>query len=162
MDITLAEQLATDLIAEYLPYPWSFRWDHAKTRFGQCNYTHRTIQLSKPLTATNTESEVLDTILHEIAHALTPGHGHDAVWSRKATELGANGQRCSKQTKGISYKYAGWCRDCGQLISVAHRRSRAMQAQQYIHIGCGGRIQYLRNVADYTKSDRGNVVKDRG
>ena len=29
-------------------------------------------------------------IKHEIAHALTPGHGHDNVWLEKAKELGSN------------------------------------------------------------------------
>jgi hypothetical protein len=35
-----------------------------------------------------------DTILHEIAHALTPGHNHDSVWRAKSIEIGCDGKRC--------------------------------------------------------------------
>src|SRR6185369_17904164 len=31
---------------------------------------------------------ILNTIKHEVAHALTPGHGHDEIWAAKAHELG--------------------------------------------------------------------------
>lgn len=34
---------------------------------------------------------VHDTILHEIAHMLTPGHGHDAVWRAEAVAIGSLG-----------------------------------------------------------------------
>lgn len=33
--------------------------------------------------------DLLDTLLHEIAHALTPGDGHGKLWQAKAMELGA-------------------------------------------------------------------------
>lgn len=34
----------------------------------------------------------MDTVAHEVAHALVgPAHGHDAVWRRKAVELGGSG-----------------------------------------------------------------------
>jgi SNF2 family DNA or RNA helicase len=32
--------------------------------------------------------EVMDTIFHEVAHALCPRHGHDDVWATKAREIG--------------------------------------------------------------------------
>ena len=42
------------------------------------------------------EATIRDTILHEIAHALTPGQHHNDVWRRKATAIGCTGQRCAK------------------------------------------------------------------
>ena len=50
-----------------------------KKRFGQCDRTTKTISLSKELTRINDISKVKDTILHEIAHALTKG-GHNREW----------------------------------------------------------------------------------
>jgi hypothetical protein len=49
---------------------WKVNWDDAKKRFGYCSVSKKVISLSRPLTEANPESEVLDTILHEIAHAL--------------------------------------------------------------------------------------------
>ena len=161
MDLNEASELAQNLIAEHLPYPWKLTWDRAKTRFGQCNHNHKTISLSIPLTRGNSYDEILDTILHEIAHALTPRHGHDSVWSRKALELGSNGRRCSKQPKGIQHTYAGWCKKCGQLVSLKHKRGKAMARGSYYHKACGlkGRIQYLRNDKNMTTEDIGKATR---
>lgn len=37
------------------------------------------------------EDEVIETILHEIAHAITPGAGHAKIWSETAKFIGSNG-----------------------------------------------------------------------
>src|SRR5690348_10686263 len=39
--------------------------------------------------------EIRDVILHEIAHALTPTNGHDAVWQAAARKVGAKPERCA-------------------------------------------------------------------
>jgi hypothetical protein len=60
-----------------------------------CRYADRVIGLSAPLTVLHDESEVRDTVLHEIAHALVgPAHRHDAVWRATARRIGASGERC--------------------------------------------------------------------
>ena len=52
---------------------YSFKFDNAKRRFGQCSYTDKRISLSKPLASNNLDNffQINDTILHEIAHALS-------------------------------------------------------------------------------------------
>ena len=72
---------------------WSFTFDNARRRFGTCNYRTQTISLSRPLTVRNDAAQVRDTILHEIAHALTPGAHHGAAWKLKAKEVGARPER---------------------------------------------------------------------
>jgi hypothetical protein len=43
--------------------------------------------------------DVENTILHEVAHALCPGHGHDSVWAERAREIGCdNTLPCSNLT----------------------------------------------------------------
>lgn len=79
---------------------YSFQWMQKRTKFnriGNCNYKKRIISLQPNYVELNPEDKVLDTILHEIAHALTPKHGHNKFWKRKAIEIGCNGQRCYKK-----------------------------------------------------------------
>ena len=81
---------------------WRFRFDHARRRFGSCRYRQKLITLSRPLTILNPEEQVRDTLLHEIAHALTPGDGHGARWKRKCREIGARPQRCYTDASVLS------------------------------------------------------------
>ncbi len=94
---------------------WSFEWDNAKNRFGQCRYGSKVISMSRVLTELNPEAEVLDTILHEIAHALAgPSHDHDWMWRMLAKQVGARPERCfGRETVTPPAKYVGTCQDCG-------------------------------------------------
>lgn len=49
-----------------------------------------TIDLSHSLHAN--EGEIIETILHEIAHAITPGAGHKPIWADTCRDIGGNGQ----------------------------------------------------------------------
>jgi len=55
---------------------------------GKCDYNHKCIYLNAHHIDQHHEKLVTDTILHEIAHALTPNHQHDATWIAKASEIG--------------------------------------------------------------------------
>lgn len=79
---------------------WIVTSNRRKSAFGLCSYRRKEIQLSETLVPAMTDEAILDTIYHEIAHALTEGHKHNRVWSAKCIELGGNGQRC-----GGSHKY---------------------------------------------------------
>jgi predicted SprT family Zn-dependent metalloprotease len=64
-----------------------------KAKLGRTGMTNRTfrvlfIDLSHQYVVDNTEAHVLDIILHEIAHARTPGHFHDYVWESVARKMG--------------------------------------------------------------------------
>lgn len=74
---------------------WKVSFNNRKKAFGICNYRTREISLSKLFIPFMTDEAVKDTIVHEIAHALTKGHDHDNVWKRKCIELGGNGYRIS-------------------------------------------------------------------
>lgn len=60
---------------------------------GNCNHKLKLIKLQPTYVAKNSIEEITNTILHEIAHALTPNHGHNKFWKRKAIEIGCTGSR---------------------------------------------------------------------
>lgn len=69
---------------------WSIRLNqNDKSGFlGLCSYKDECIILNAHHVDTHPEPEINDTINHEVAHALTPGQGHNNVWMEKAKELG--------------------------------------------------------------------------
>lgn len=86
--------MAFELMSQHGLSDWHFRFDHARRRFGCCRYRQKLITLSRPLVLLNQENQVRDTILHEIAHALTPDDGHGVRWRAKCVEIGADPARC--------------------------------------------------------------------
>jgi predicted SprT family Zn-dependent metalloprotease len=99
---------------------WLFRFDRAARRGGLCDYDLRLITISGELTQRNEEAFFRDTILHEMAHALVgPGHAHDAVWKRKAREIGGTDKVCHDAV--IVPRYVGTCPRCGALVSALRR-----------------------------------------
>lgn len=74
---------------------WVFKWDKAARRYGVCRYRGKQISVSLARARVNTVERTKRTILHEIAHALTPGQKHNNVWKQKAREIGlTNPTRC--------------------------------------------------------------------
>lgn len=127
MDLTRAEQLAKELIAQHVP-DWHFGWDHGRRRFGRCHYRTRTITLSYILTSMNSEEEVRNVILHEIAHAKAPGHHHDYVWRQVARSIGCTGDRCYDSTVVATPQapLKAVCKSCGKEY---HRWKRTTRPQ---------------------------------
>ena len=126
MNLILAKKLAIELMSDHglLDHGWSFEYDNAKRRFGVCMYGSKVIGLSKLLVAANDETQVRDTILHEIAHALVGvGHGHDKVWKKMCVKIGAKPERCysSEDTNIIAGKYRAVCGGCGKTFD-RHKR----------------------------------------
>jgi len=127
MTLTKALQITRKILKENNLKGWSATTNRRKRSFGVCNYTKRQIELSQYLTPLCTDDAIMDTIYHEIAHALTPGHNHDRVWKRKAIELGGTGERTSGEWKykdgevKIETKYTLVCPVCGYKAPRSRR-----------------------------------------
>lgn len=133
---------------------WRFAWDGARRRAGLCHYATKTIRLSRhyvDLNVTERLDDVIDTILHEIAHALTgPGHQHDNVWKEVCVQVGAKPIRCYDASVVVMPKgrYLATCGGCGREF----RRYRRPKAGSWRYCrACGhltGRLTYRDTAAD--------------
>lgn len=145
MNTTDAYNLAVALLADHDLDDWSVTFDNAKRRFGVCRFGRREIGLSAPLVAINDERAVVDTILHEIAHALAgPGAGHGPKWRSIARSIGATPERCVDAAKVNTppAKWIGICDHCGETVDRHRLTDRAKRTACY---GCcqrhnGGRF----------------------
>ena len=63
---------------------------------GECDYNTKTIRINNNCLWQLSWQQVNDLILHEVAHALCPNHGHDEVWKAKAIEIGCDGNQFRK------------------------------------------------------------------
>ena len=59
-------------------------------RLGACRFRHHVIWISRTHALEGSEEQLLDTVLHEIAHAIA-GHeaGHGLLWKATARRIGA-------------------------------------------------------------------------
>jgi len=94
-----------------------------KRRLGQCRYTVKEIGLTAWYVTKYSYKEVVDTILHEIAHALTPGHHHDRYWKSKAQQIGANPKRNKTNLEWVpQHKWTATCPKCRNTWKYRARR----------------------------------------
>ena len=110
MNLHDAEKLAIELIRKHITAGpiWTFRYNDCKASGGRCLYGSKIIELSRDYTRLREEFWVRDTILHEIAHALTPNAHHGPAWVKKALEIGCNGKRCFTDM-ALPGPYVGTC-----------------------------------------------------
>jgi predicted SprT family Zn-dependent metalloprotease len=127
VDLDAAASLARRLLDEHGLDGWSFAWDRARRRAGQCRHDLRRITLSRELTTLHAEAEVRETVLHEVAHALVgPRHGHDAVWRATAVRIGATGRRTvDPAAPSVDGDWVGLC-PAGHRVTRFRRPSRPL------------------------------------
>jgi len=99
MTKTEIEQKAFALMGVYglLEKGWSFEFGRTSMTSvrAKCMYHIKTIRMS-PRLAHDVDAQVVNTILHEIAHAMLPeGYGHNRAWQNLAIHIGSSGERCT-------------------------------------------------------------------
>jgi predicted SprT family Zn-dependent metalloprotease len=121
--VSAARAQARRLMDENGLYNWRLVFDNHRTSAGRCDYDVRTISLSRPVLEVNPLEEVIDTILHEIAHALVGADaGHGRIWRKQFLALGGSG-RVTQDPRTVTIppgKYIATCSTCGTV----HQRYR--------------------------------------
>jgi predicted SprT family Zn-dependent metalloprotease len=95
MNLQTADAIAHRLVSQHLAgQGWRIRWNNNRGRMGVCKHSVKTLEFSALLFRHIDENEVVDTITHEIAHAMVgPGQGHNWVWACQHRALGGSGNR---------------------------------------------------------------------
>ena len=147
MDLIEIERHAKALMTAHGVGALEFAFDNGKRRLGATHTLRigntvlaKKITLSRHYAVLLPKEEIHDVILHEIAHALTPGHGHDAVWKAACRKVGAKPSRCAMPSARPAAPIEGRCPKCDVKVSEHHRMPRAV----YVHRTCRTRLTYVR------------------
>jgi predicted SprT family Zn-dependent metalloprotease len=112
-DAVAAISIAEELMTQHGLLCWTVKLSASKRAVAACHMQSKTIKLSSKWIGHISEEQIKESSLHEIAHALTPGHHHDEVWKAKARSIGCTGMRCARfDSSHLAFKYTISCR-CG-------------------------------------------------
>lgn len=111
---------------------YHFKFNNRKRAAGLCNYSRKLIALSKPIFDLNLKDNpefIVDTLLHEIAHAIAyevyKDYGHGVGWKKVCVAIGAKPERCFSFKKDNiiqpNSKYTLLCSHCGKITPVNRR-----------------------------------------
>ena len=145
MSLKEVEALGLHLIREHgavngLKKGWKFAFDLAPVRGGVCRYKEKLIALSVTYCLKASKAEIVDTILHEIAHAIVgPNHGHDEAWKTVARRIGCTAKRCH-HVDHTPPRWRGKCR-CDKEWK---RQRLSQRARRGYCPKCKGRIAWQR------------------
>lgn len=135
MELKRAEAIAVDTIRYYAP-SYIFKWDKSVRRFGWCHSRRRIISISRHLTVLNSEEEFINTLLHEIAHALAPVTAHhNAIWQGIAKSIGCIGERV--YGAHVVTPDRAWVGTCPNGHTIMRHRKRTLSCS-----ACSPRFSY--------------------
>ncbi len=90
MDLKDLEAIAGREMARHGLVGWTFGFADSKRQLGVCKYHRKRIEIAEYYARNSPADSVLDTLLHEIAHALAgPTARHGPAWKAVAVRLGA-------------------------------------------------------------------------
>lgn len=88
---------------------WRAQVSRGRRTIGMCDYRAKTVYLSKYHLDHDSDSDILDTIYHEVAHALNPYDGHGYKWQKTAKRLGGSGKQYHHLGKTYPSKWETIC-----------------------------------------------------
>lgn len=105
-----------------------FEFDRGRRRIGCTHYRYdgnlEKITLSKHYAELLEEDEIVDTILHEIAHALSPfNEGHGRIWQQNARMIGADPVRCKAPSARPEGAWKSYCPNCETVSTNTYHRA---------------------------------------
>ncbi|CAN5521562.1 hypothetical protein BH11PLA2_BH11PLA2_21720 [soil metagenome] len=110
---------------------WTFRFANTKRRLGACHFHRKRIEIARYYAANSADEHVIDTLRHEIAHALAgPKAAHGPAWKAIAIKLGAKPKACDTSKEAI-VEQGDWQATCPACEQKFHRYKRPKSLTGY-------------------------------
>ena len=131
MDLRELEAIAEREFLKHGLHDWSFGWAKTKRRQGACKYQSKRIEIAEYYASHNPPEKVLDTLLHEIAHALAgPKARHGPVGKAVAKKLGATPRACDTCDETVVMP-GDWQATCEACNKTYHKYKRPQRLTGY-------------------------------
>jgi predicted SprT family Zn-dependent metalloprotease len=102
MDLKELEAVANREMTKHGLLGWTFGLADTKRRLGVCKYRTKRIEIAGYYALNSPPETVLDTLLHEIAHAIAgPAARHGPAWKAVAVRLGATPRACDNSHEAV-------------------------------------------------------------
>jgi predicted SprT family Zn-dependent metalloprotease len=131
MDLKDLEAIASREMKTHGLHGWTFGLANTKRRLGVCHYRTRRIEIAEYYARNSPPGTVLDTLLHEIAHAIAgPAARHGPAWKAVAVRLGATPRACDNSPETV-VKPGDWQATCPACTKTVHRYRRPKSLSGY-------------------------------
>jgi predicted SprT family Zn-dependent metalloprotease len=123
---------------------WTYRYAKTRRFLGRCYFHQKVIEISI-YHIFSPGANYLDTIKHEIAHALVGPkiQAHGKEWKLMAASIGAFPRACAYKSSMIYHRYKANCPNCGQEF---HRNKKPRKLRMYWCTKCGPKNGMLKFV----------------
>ena len=120
MDLEQLNTIAAHELKKHGLRGWTFGLARTRRRLGVCKSKEKRIEIAEYYARNSPEASVLDTLLHEIAHAIAgPGAGHGPSWKAVAMRLGATPKSCESSGQAI-VEPGNWQATCPACEKTVH------------------------------------------
>ena len=131
MDLKELEAIASREMTKHGLHGWTFSFADTKRQLGVCKYRKKRIEIAEYYALNSPQDSVLDTLLHEIAHAIAgPKAGHGPAWKTVAMRIGATPRACDN-SDDTAMQPGDWQATCPACKKIFHRYKRPRSLSGY-------------------------------
>lgn len=140
--LNYANQALRELGLNVAGFGWRFGTNTNKSSLGRCIYSKRTLELSRHFLGAVPVTDMWNTVLHEIAHAIAgPYAGHGHLWKRIHTALGGTAEATAtldaeaREKVQARSKWHGVCPADPSHTFARHRMTASVRTSACPHHG---------------------------
>ncbi len=131
MDLEQLKATAAQELKKHGLHGWKFGLSNTRRRLGACKFRAKRIEIAEYYARNSPEESVLDTLRHEIAHAIAgPAAKHGPAWKAVAARLGATPRSCETSHQAV-VKPGDWQATCPACKKTSHRYRRPTSLSGY-------------------------------
>lgn len=140
----VALAMMRELLAAHGLVEWKAALSHSHGALGYCHRRKMTVYVNAHHVEHDPFSDVIDTIRHEVAHALTPrdAPAHGFEWQMIAARLGATPKPCMDHASLMPKRWTATC-PCGKTHTK--NRIRRDMLNRYVCRFCKARLVWTKH-----------------